>query len=144
MPLKISAEEPPTLNLTSMIDVLFLLIIFFMAGTQFTELERNIALQVPQVAQGQNLAAAMPRRTIGVHRDGQITLDREVVTLEELSKQLAEQRQANPRLSVTVRGDGEGTFQNVASVLAACRAAGVTDLGITVRIGQGPEAGKRR
>lgn len=144
MPLKISADEPPTLNLTSMIDVLFLLIIFFMAGTQFTELERNIALQVPQVAQGKNLAAATSRRTIGVHRDGQITLDRQLVTLEELSTRLAEQRRVNPRLTVTVRGDGEGAFQHVASVLAACRAVGVTDLGITVRVGQGAETDKRR
>ena len=34
----------PTLNLTSMIDVLFLLIIFFMVGTKFVESERQIEL----------------------------------------------------------------------------------------------------
>ena len=50
MPLKIQHDETPALNLTSMIDVLFLLIIFFMVATKFDELERNIQVAVPQDA----------------------------------------------------------------------------------------------
>ncbi len=50
MPLKTSQlEEMPALNLTSLIDVLFLLIIFFMIGTKFIESERQIELEVPKV-----------------------------------------------------------------------------------------------
>ena len=144
MPLKTTPDEPLTLNLTSMIDVLFLLIIFFMAGTQFTELERNIALQVPQVSDAKNLPAAPQRHVISIYRDGQVTLDKELVTLQQLSQRLAERRQVNPRLNVIVRGDGEGTFQNVASVLAACRQAGVSDLGVSVRLSQAPETTQNR
>ena len=51
MPLKIQHDEAPALNLTSMIDVLFLLIIFFMVATKFDEMERNIEVAVPEVAQ---------------------------------------------------------------------------------------------
>ena len=140
MPLKTSIDEPPTLNLTSMIDVLFLLIIFFMAGTQFTELERNVALQIPQVSDVKNLSATPQRYTISVYRDGQISLDREVVTLEQLTQRLTARRQSEARLGVLVRGDGEGSFQNIASVLAACRQAGISDLGISVRLAQGTGA----
>ena len=144
MPLKTSVDEVPTMNLTSMIDVLFLLIIFFMAGTQFTELERNIQLQIPQVGDAKNLPAAPKRHVISIYRDGQVALDREPVTLEQLSQRLAEQRKADPNLGVLVRGDGEGTFQNVASVLAACRQAGISDLGISVRLAQGAESTRTR
>lgn len=140
MPLKTSADDPPTLNLTSMIDVLFLLIIFFMAGTQFTELERNIDLQIPQVGEAKNLPAAPKRRVISIYRDGRIALDREPLSLEQLTQRLDEQRQLNPRLSVLVRGDGDGAFQNVASVLAACRQAGISELGISVRLTQGRDS----
>ena len=140
MPLKTSIDEPPSLNLTSMIDVLFLLLIFFMAGTQFTELERNVALQIPQVGDVRDLPAAPQRHTISVFRDGQISLDREPVTLAQLSQRLVARRESNARLSVLVRGDGEGSFQNVASVLAACRQAGISDLGISVRLAQGAGA----
>ena len=51
MPLKLQHDEMPALNLTSMIDVLFLLIIFFMVATKFDEMERNIEVAVPEVAQ---------------------------------------------------------------------------------------------
>ena len=76
MPLKISTDEPPTLNLTSMIDVLFLLIIFFMASTQFSEMERTVALQFPQVGDAKDLPAACKRQVINIYRDWQIHLDR--------------------------------------------------------------------
>ena len=144
MPLKISTDEPPALNLTSMIDVLFLLIIFFMASTQFSEMERNVALQIPQVGDGKDLPAAVKRQVINIYRDGQIHLDREPVALQELGQRLAEQRRSNPRLSVLVRGDGEGSFQNVASVLATCRAAGISELGISVRLAKQLESSNLR
>ena len=67
-------EEIPTLNLTSMIDVLFLLIIFFMVGTKFTEMERKIGLKVPQVSNVDALTSAPEKKVVNVYRDGQITL----------------------------------------------------------------------
>lgn len=144
MPLKTTPDEPLALNLTSMIDVLFLLIIFFMAATQFTEMERNIALQVPQVNDAKNLPGVPQRLVVNVYGDGQVTLDREPVTLQQLTQRLAEKRQANSRLGILVRGDGAGAFQNVASVLAACREAGVSDLGISVRLGRAEELNRTR
>ena len=52
MPLKLHHhDELPALNLTSLIDVLFLLIIFFMVATKFDEMDRNIQVAVPKVAQ---------------------------------------------------------------------------------------------
>src|SRR5690242_20795133 len=65
MPLKIQQhDEMPTLNLTSMIDVLFLLIIFFMVATKFDEMERNIEVDVPQVAQaGEGTPPHQPLRS---------------------------------------------------------------------------------
>ncbi|MGE0760035.1 MAG: ExbD/TolR family protein [Pirellulaceae bacterium] len=134
MPLKTHADEEPSLNLTSMIDVLFLLIIFFMTGTKFTELERSIGLKVPQVSDARHLPAAPDQVAINVYRDGTVTLDREPVTLEQLAEKMMLWSRQNPAFRVTVRGDAEGAFQNVAQVLATCRQAGVRDMGITVGV----------
>ncbi len=134
MPLKTHQDEAPSLNLTSMIDVVFLLIIFFMVGTKFTDMERNIALQVPQVSDGGALAPAPEKRVINVYRDGRISLDRQFVTLEQLTAELAAARAEYADLGVIVRGDAEGPFQHVASALNACRQAGVSDMGISVRL----------
>ena len=140
MPLKTSRDEPPALNLTSMIDVLFLLIIFFMTGTKFTEMERKIGLKVPRVENGKQLQPAPDRVVVNVYRDGSLKLDRESVSLEQLQMRLRDLGRRNPTLSVMVRGDAEGPFQNVANVLAACRQGGVTDMGITVRLAREPNS----
>ncbi|MBN2023428.1 MAG: biopolymer transporter ExbD [Pirellulales bacterium] len=134
MPLKTHLDEQPTPNLTPMIDIVFLLIIFFMVGTKFTELERKIGLQVPEVADRGALTPAPEKRVVSVYRDGAVTLDRAPVTLPELTARLAAARGEYADLGVLIRGDGQGTFQRVAEVLNACRQAGVSELGISVRL----------
>jgi len=134
MPLKTHLDEQPTLNLTPMIDIVFLLIIFFMVGTKFTELERKIGLQVPEVTDRGALTAAPERKVVNVFRDGTITLDRQPVTLEELTSRLADARSQYSDLGVLIRGDAEGRFQRVAEVLNACKQADIRELGISVRL----------
>ncbi len=139
MPLKTFQDEQPTLNLTPMIDVVFLLIIFFMVGTKFAEWESKLTLKVPQVNHAGALAPAPEKRVINVYRDGQIAIDREMVTVEELAQRLAALKQQYSGAGVIVRGDSEGAFQHVATVLSTCRDAGIGDLGISVRAAQQTE-----
>lgn len=136
MPLKTHRDEQPSLNLTPMVDVLFNLIIFFMAGTQFTTLERKITLEVPRVSEVKTLTPAPDRRVVNVYADGRIELDREFVTIDELALRLTRARAEYADLGVLVRGDAEGAFQYVATVLAACRQAGIAEMGIAVRLAQ--------
>ncbi len=136
MPLKTTPDEPPTINMIPMIDMMFNLIIFFLVGTEFATLERNIALRVPEVVDKGALTTAPERRVVNVYRDGIVTLDEKSVTLGQLTEQLAAARAQYSDLGVLVRGDGQGVFQRVAEVLNACRQAGIQELGITVRLVQ--------
>jgi len=133
MPLKTHLDDEPTLNLTAMLDVMFLLIIFFVLGSRFVDNERKIKLRVPEVADRGALTAAPARKEVNVYRDGTITLNQKAVTLDQLTTQLASARRQYSDLGVLVRGDARGEFQNVATVLTACKQAGIHDLGITVR-----------
>ena len=136
MPLKTQRDEQPQLNLTPMIDIVFLLIIFFMVGTRFSELneaEKEIELNVPEVAGADALTPAPQKRKINVMRDGTILLDDQPVTLAELQQILTVAKQEYDQLGVIVRGDANSLYQHVAKVLDACRAAKITDLGISVR-----------
>ena len=133
MPLKTHLDDEPTLNLTAMLDVMFLLIIFFMLGTRFIDEERKIGLRVPEVVDQGTLTAAPARKEVNVYQDGTITLDKAVVSLDQLTTRLASARRQYSDLGVLVRGDARGEFQNVASVLTACKRAGIQELGITVR-----------
>ena len=134
MPISTQRDEQPQLNMTPMIDIVFLIIIFFMVGTKFTELERKIGLQVPEVSDVAAMTPAPEKRVVNVYRDGQITLDRQEVSLLELVSRLSAARGQYQELGVLVRGDAESSFQQVAEVLSACKRAGIAEMGISVRI----------
>jgi biopolymer transport protein ExbD len=143
MPLKLQHDETPALNLTSMIDVLFLLIIFFMVATKFDEMERNLQVAVPRVSQADEGPSPRQPLVVSVSADGRTELDGEAVTLEELTARLTAVRNGSGEPSVIIRGDAKCAFQDVASALAACRQAGIAELGITVRIAGLGTAGAR-
>ena len=72
MPLKIEREDQNAINLTPMIDIVFLLIIFFMVSTKFSELnevERDLAINVPTVSDATALTAAPNKRLVEVSKD---------------------------------------------------------------------------
>jgi biopolymer transport protein ExbD len=137
MPLKTQLDEQPSLNLTSMIDIVFNLMIFFMVGTRFSSLEERIDVRVPQVSSAAPSRAVPAKLTIAVQREGAILLDGQPVTLEQLGPRLRAERLRNPAIAVVVRGDGDGALKHAAGVLSACRAAGIADLGIAVRVEPG-------
>ncbi|MDG2382975.1 MAG: biopolymer transporter ExbD [Pirellulaceae bacterium] len=134
MPLKTFQDEQPTLNLTPMIDIVFLLIIFFMVGTKFAELEQTVPLEVPSVGEVGALTPAPEKRIINVYNDGSIVLDRQTMSIDELKTKLTTATEQYPNLGIIVRGDAQGAFQNVASVLSACRHSGIDDMAISVRL----------
>lgn len=136
MPLRTQQEESPQLNLTPMIDVVFLLIIFFMVATKFAEVERDIDLQLPEVAAASPLTSAPKQRVVLVESDGSLALDNHPVSLAELTATLAAAQREYPELSVVIRGDAACAFQHVASALAACKDAHIAELGITVKLAQ--------
>jgi len=135
MPLKINRDDQTSINLTPMIDIVFLLIIFFMVSTRFGKLqnERDIQIQVPTVNNATALTTAPRKRVINVFKDGQITLDQKAVSLEELESQLVAARQQYSKLGVVIRGDAETYHQRVAEVMTTCSKARISDLNISVR-----------
>jgi len=133
MPLKTHIDDEPTLNLTAMLDVLFLLIIFFMLGTRFVDDERKIGLSVPKVVDKGSLSAAPSRCIVNVYLDGTIALDQQPVTLEQLAAKLSAARRQQGDIGVLVRGDGNDKYQRMVLVLNACKQAGIKNLGISVR-----------
>ncbi|MEW4452279.1 biopolymer transporter ExbD [Bremerella sp. JC817] len=134
MPLKTHPEDAPALNLTPMIDILFLLIIFFMVGSKFTEMERSVDLDVPQVNDLGALTAAPEKKVINIFRDGRVMLGTQVVSLEDLKTELSASQAQYQDLGVLVRGDSDVPFQQVATVLTTVRQAGIAEMAISVRL----------
>lgn len=142
MPLKAAETiEEPNLNLTPMIDIVFLLIIFFMVGTQFAELERQYDVQLPTVADAQPLTSLPDEIIINVRETGEISISGTELTLAELEAKLNAARENYADQAVVVRGDGTGPYQHVMDVLAVCYKAKINTVSLANRLKQ-TDAGK--
>lgn len=139
MPLKTSQLEEPSLNLTSMLDIVMLLIIFFMLSTQFREEEKQYDVKLPTVADATALTGQPDELVVNVAADGVITVRTEQVSLEDLE---AVMRQAHERFAgqaVIIRGDGSGQYQYVMDAMSACRRGGIKNLSLAHRPKSGAE-----
>jgi biopolymer transport protein ExbD len=134
MPLKTSAPEEPTLNLTPMIDVILTLVIFFMVATRFTDEEKAMGVKVPSVSTQGAISAAPEPKIVNVFADGRILLGTQPVSLDDLTQQLVAARGQYHKVSVLVRGDRNTTHGRMTEVYDACRRAGITEVGISVKV----------
>ncbi len=122
------ADEAPTINLTSMIDVLFLLIIFFMVGTRFDDSEKHINLNLPRVNGAAPMIAGPTSRVVSITREGTVALDGRMMTLGQLTEELRRAVGQYRDTAVDVRGDGDVSYQKFTEVATAISNAGVTRL----------------
>lgn len=128
-----SATEDASINLTPMIDVVFLLVIFFMVGSHFGSAEGRIDVSVPGVGELRSMTRVPDERMVEVTGAGMITLDKKVVTDQQLADQLRYAYSQYPEVKVAVRGDGDASFQRIAEVLQVIRSTGVKQMGIAAR-----------
>jgi biopolymer transport protein ExbD len=112
------------LNLTPMIDVVFLLLIFFLAATTFAREEVELDLRLPQAKSGK-AGSGEQQLVVNVFADGKLTVDGREVTLAALQQKLQAAVQRNAEQAVLVRGDQESRFGTGLAVLDVCRLAKV-------------------
>lgn len=113
-----------TINLTPMIDVVFLLLIFFLAATTFAREEVELDLRLPQAKSGKAGSGDL-QLVVNVFADGKLTVDGREVTLAALQQKLQAAVQRNAEQAVLVRGDEQSRFGTGLAVLDVCRLAKV-------------------
>jgi biopolymer transport protein ExbD len=130
MPLKTEPLEEPQLILTPVIDIMFLLLIFFMVGSEFTDDERRSDIKLPSASETLSVTSLPDPATVNVTANGEIYLEGDAIGLPDLERRLAEMRQNYPGQAVLIRGDGSAAYQQVIDVLAAVKRAGVAGVSL--------------
>jgi len=113
-------EEGVELNLTPMIDVVFLLIIFFMVATKFAEIERDLAVNPPSAKHAQPVTATPRELIINVTKDGRFLIAGVEYTPADLERLIAKAAKENPDQAVVVRGDRKVVLQLPVNILSLC------------------------
>ncbi|MGD8743447.1 MAG: biopolymer transporter ExbD [Granulosicoccaceae bacterium] len=122
-------NEEPDINLTPLIDVVFLLLIFFMVSTTFNK-ESELSIELPE-ASGEARQVENTPIEIAISRDGQYSVNGEqlarndIATLKRAIEQLAGDRD-NPPLVIIA--DGKTTHQSVVTAMDAVRQLDITHI----------------
>ena len=119
------------LNLTPLIDIVFLLVVFFMLTSHFIE-EQAIDIDLPKAKSG-NEAIEKEFVEVIVNPDGELLVDGRKVQLEHLEETLKGALHAPGAKYVRLRGDHEARLGLAVSVIDAARAAGAESLDILTR-----------
>lgn len=119
------AGRDDVMNLTPMVDVVFLLLVFFLAATTFANEEVELDLRLPEARTGE-AGVTGHQLTVNVMADGRILVEGREVTLEALRQKLAAAQQRDSKQAVLVRGDQQAQFGLGMQVLDACRLARIT------------------
>ena len=116
-------HKEPYILLSPMIDLIFLLLVTFIAGTMYMENVHTMPVRLP--------AAAHSVRTSGtpfmvtLTRDGKLFLND-----REISQEALVQAAAHTSFSVVIRADKDVSYDRVMSLLDALKGAGVTRFGL--------------
>jgi biopolymer transport protein ExbD len=114
-----------TIEITPMIDMVFLLLIFFLVATTFNQEEREIDIALPFAASGGPISATLREIIINVDSQGTIVVSGRALELDDLRSMITEAVAVNPEQKVTVRGDRGTAYANVVNVLDICKACGI-------------------
>jgi biopolymer transport protein ExbD len=122
-------REELLINVTPMIDVMIFLIIFFLAATNFAQIEREQDIQLPgtKTTTGSLSKTLDSKVTINIKKDGSFFVKGERLEVDGLKALIARHRTAlGDGMKVEIRADERATHGSVAKVLALVREAGVT------------------
>jgi len=110
------------INLTPMVDVVFLLLIFFLAATTFRTDEVSLDMKLPTAKSGDAGKGEKPL-VVNLLADGRLHVDGREVTFEALRQKLQAAGLRSAEQAVLVRGDQQAQFGLGVQILDACRLA---------------------
>ncbi len=123
---KITAADEE-MNMAPMIDMVFLLLIFFMVSSHLKQLETT-PIAVPVATHSTMPQELSDRRVITVTDDEAIHIGGETVALDAVQGIVEQARQAVPHLKIYLRADKHLRHARVREVMKACAAGGSTEI----------------
>ena len=116
-----SSSKAPQLALTSMLDVIFLLLCFFVTVSVFSQWENEISITLPQAKTSDEPDRLPGEIVVNLFADGAIKVNGNAMTLADLGKRLKKLSRFYPGQAVIIRSDKETKYENLVRLLDTCR-----------------------
>jgi biopolymer transport protein ExbD len=132
MKFKRPEEESFAFELTPLIDVVFLLLIFFMVSTAFIEFTKKLTIELPE-SKAATLEQKVKSYLVEIDAEGNIYLNGIKLTLTELEQKLRETEGESTRRTVLIKADKRVDYGRAVAVMGLSKAAGISEIGIAVK-----------
>lgn len=134
MPVKIkSTTAIGSLSITPLIDIVFLLLIFFLVSSRFSEEERELDLNLPSVSEALPATAQPLELIINIDQDGRYFIDGAYRQIEQVEQILRRAQANNPTSqTVVIRADKSADWERVAVAIGLCKKVGISDYSATI------------
>jgi biopolymer transport protein ExbD len=117
------------INVVSLIDILAILLIFFIVTTNFRKPQPRLQINLPDSKAAETAPAESSQPLVlRVKTSDEITLDDKPATLDSLAEKLRTAREAQPGRPIALQADRDAPFGVVVKVLDALKAAGLKDV----------------
>ncbi len=128
--MRFTSKQPPpiAIQLAPMIDILLLLLSFFIISYQFSKSETELNVAVPTAQEGAEPERVRGEIIINVLADGTLKVESRVVDRLQLFNNLAEIAKQFANQPVRIRGDGAVPYQRIVEVIDTCQKAGIWNI----------------
>jgi biopolymer transport protein ExbD len=124
LPFDVGDDE---VQMAPMIDMVFLLLIFFMVASHINQLER-VDIEVPIAENAKVAKEFVDRRNVTITAEGNIYLGTALTPLEEVKPKIEKEMQQIKGLRIFLRADKTVAHRKVREVMNACAEAGAVDI----------------
>ena len=116
------------LQLTSMTDMIFLLLIFFIVTTTFKKIETKLDVKIPKAKGVSDLKKK--EVVIEIGREGEVAFNGIITNLKELEKKLYSISIKNPNQLIVIKADRLVKYEKVVKVMGLCKTSNLENLGM--------------
>ncbi len=115
----------PTFQMTAMMDIVFLLLCFFITTSVFSQWEYEIDISLPSAASGKVPDRLPGEIIINISQDGRISINQQDLTLDALKGRLDRLAKYFPGQPVVLRADKATQYEDLIKVIDTCRQADI-------------------
>ncbi len=112
-------------QIAPMVDVLLVLLCFFIVTWSFARKENELDVKVPSAENAKETNPVLNQNVLNVKQDGSVVWNRKTVSDAELLTRLKELSDLFPDYAIIIRGDENVPYRYIASVLDICRGANI-------------------
>ena len=128
-------SKAPTLALTSMLDVIFLLLCFFVTVSVFSQWESEISIKLPSAKTSDEPERLPGEIIVNLDKTGLVKVNSAPMSLEDLQTRLKRISKFYPGQPVIIRADKETKYDDLVKVIDACRAGDVWNFSLATEGG---------